>query len=1651
MSRLYLVVMFLLLSFEVFSNCQNEFFELAPGMCLESDPQGRVKIVNETGHTTPYSVLIYQFDSFGEIYQETTIMNEIITDLDDNFYNLFISNGKNKIHEFVFPAETEKYLSVDSNNVLPDGYYSMILSKGRKHRIPQSVKNKIWRNPCGQQWVNNYYNQFLEESGNPYNYSVQDLSLSISAFAFDWASVSMALQNASLAIGSNSINIWDAVQDGVGTVVAEICSDYPNIAKDITNAMLQNDDYFTSPNEYFKSVQLIMENYNLGDLNNINYPLGLPNLPIPIVDISEVSNNQVHFSMRDVLNKYSDAKINQARAALSTVTTAIDSIDLLIESIKNGNTIEVIRFQKKSNGTIVQLTSENTDKFSPRIKLTYEPDPNGIKVNARVIHPDLPYDLDYDDYVWEARGLGPSQTKHGKNVSFVFNETGTPLISVFIIPPYKGKQTPPINTAYIYADVAPVTRLQNIDTSVEAVLGINRVSGQSFQTKTTVGGSGFTVGELESVTVNFGDGNTETSKQENGHSAKTLYYHDYSEPGDYQVTTSFSLTNGAISTSSKKITVSDDGSVGNEGGSSGNYAPNGQRREPDYSTTQVVGTTTKFKVKGTDVDCDLSYVIWSSTATIDFQESDNRDDFNDGCSDSESMNILFNQHHNNGEHFDIIADLYDDLGNTERIIWKVRTEVQYDPQLSRVNPAEQNINVPLGEHEFRLSAFDQDDNLDFVDWYLDGVLFHTDNASHGNPAIEEHEDVDFNQRALHIIKAVATDHDGNKSEELTWNVEAGFPSDGNIPPVFSYLGLDSNELPFQWFRSGRIYEFEYVVSDIDQGILQCEAALNGTDLYFRDWNVQEPDTNYDGSFSVDFPNAGTHTLSVSCLDSAGDSTIESMVINALDADISQGNSPVVEYIFPKPGTVYNSGSFEIDGVVFDPDFDAKYVLYYLNGNLVETDEINDSGIFNESLHSDNIPSSGNHQLSIRIKDSAGNLTDPVIWTVKQDQSGNQTPEILKALPNNNDIIYVKAGDRLDDIWALVSDKDGDLDYIEWNYSGVGDPDPIETTFVHNYVDTEDSTNTYPQQSGQITAKVFDDNGNSSSSISFDIQVTQDYGNNSPTIMNDNFPIEGGSVIRMWDSDRSTVQLFGNVWDKDGDLISVELKVNNVTEFYKDIDFNHSFDGKSFLSGMNDIKTYPLSNRGEPYFFEFIATDSKGNSVSRNWTMIRGPIDFQNHAPLVDAVIDLNMNQRESIEFDVDVKDEEGDIPDFNIQNLVSDDQVEYLGEFNFRYTPTSDYFGIRTFQIEFDDTFGGISSTTINVDIAQVILPPEISQTEMSIGLLADQTFALGELMNSLSSSEEYSNDLLTYVWTDILGVQPTSNTGFISDNHELGINFDSTNGFIKGYIQDPGGRRSEEFNLNVNKQVRVSTEITGSGRGVINGVEGFFSTCNDNCEKLLNIFTDIELLAVPETDSVFNGWSLPCNENSTCSFNADDNINLVAEFLAIYELYLTVVEPSGGYIEIINTSVTCQDNCNEQFIDGEMITLRAIENSGYAFSGWSDDCSGIDDCQLLINDDMVVTANFIRQFELSVKIEGNGHVMSTPQGIECGNDCIEAFNENETVSLIANPDEGWIFESWSGSCNGTNPNCVLDISSSLSTTAKFINTDVIFSNGFEQ
>lgn len=76
----------------------------------------------------------------------------------------------------------------------------------------------------------------------------------------------------------------------------------------------------------------------------------------------------------------------------------------------------------------------------------------------------------------------------------------------------------------------------------------------------------------------------------------------------------------------------------------------------------------------------------------------------------------------------------------------------------------------------------------------------------------------------------------------------------------------------------------------------------------------------------------------------------------------------------------------------------------------------------------------------------------------------------------------------------------------------------------------------------------------------------------------------------------------------------------------------------------------------------------------------------------------------------------------------------------------------------------------------------------------------------------------------------------------------------------------------------------------------------------------------------------------------------------------------------------------------------------------------------------------------------GGGVVVSKPEGISCGTDCSEQYQQGQGVILLAAPDAGAVFDGWAGACSGTGV-CLVTMDADKTVTAQFRQEKVVPAN----
>ncbi|MBV1911063.1 MAG: hypothetical protein KUG78_17320 [Kangiellaceae bacterium] len=241
------------------------------------------------------------------------------------------------------------------------------------------------------------------------------------------------------------------------------------------------------------------------------------------------------------------------------------------------------------------------------------------------------------------------------------------------------------------------------------------------------------------------------------------------------------------------------------------------------------------------------------------------------------------------------------------------------------------------------------------------------------------------------------------------------------------------------------------------------------------------------------------------------------------------------------------------------------------------------------------------------------------------------------------------------------------------------------------------------------------------------------------------------------------------------------------------------------------------------------------------------------------------------------------------------------------------------------------------------------------------------------------------------------------------------------------------------------SINVTNSGNGVVTSNPAGIS-CGDDCSEAITAGTTVTLTATANLGYEFTGWGGNCSQsgNSTCSLLINESVTISAEFqeIAPNTHTLTVTNQGNGVVTSSIAGITCGTDCIETYQEGTNLTLTAVPNTGYEFSGWGGECSGSVDCSLTMTNNYSVTAEFRAieavSYTVSVNTNGNGIVTSNPSSIECGSNCVAEFDSSSSIVLFAIPDTGYRLSAWSGDCSG-NVDCNLTVDSNKSATATFV------------
>lgn len=186
---------------------------------------------------------------------------------------------------------------------------------------------------------------------------------------------------------------------------------------------------------------------------------------------------------------------------------------------------------------------------------------------------------------------------------------------------------------------------------------------------------------------------------------------------------------------------------------------------------------------------------------------------------------------------------------------------------------------------------------------------------------------------------------------------------------------------------------------------------------------------------------------------------------------------------------------------------------------------------------------------------------------------------------------------------------------------------------------------------------------------------------------------------------------------------------------------------------------------------------------------------------------------------------------------------------------------------------------------------------------------------------------------------------------------------------------------------------------------------------------TKITLVATPAKYYNFTGWAGEVSGTTNpMTIKMDSNKNIVASFTKI--LYNLQFNLSGSGSGTFNMK-------SGNYEAGNQLTISATPAIGSRFDHWEGSATGnANQLSILMDADKTITANFIKQYKLTVAVDPSAGKVNSNGGL---------YDAGTSVNLTATPAFPYAFQNWVGADNNNiNPTNVT-INADKSVSASFV------------
>jgi len=215
--------------------------------------------------------------------------------------------------------------------------------------------------------------------------------------------------------------------------------------------------------------------------------------------------------------------------------------------------------------------------------------------------------------------------------------------------------------------------------------------------------------------------------------------------------------------------------------------------------------------------------------------------------------------------------------------------------------------------------------------------------------------------------------------------------------------------------------------------------------------------------------------------------------------------------------------------------------------------------------------------------------------------------------------------------------------------------------------------------------------------------------------------------------------------------------------------------------------------------------------------------------------------------------------------------------------------------------------------------------------------------------------------------------------------------------------------------QYTLNVEIEGNG-SVLSDPTGIQCPAS-SCSQAYDYNTTVTLMTDPDEHWEFSHWEQDLSGTNTNEDIQIDEDKYVKAVFKKKDYTLNVNIEGNGNVTSDDNQIDCPDNnCTEQYVYIDNVTLTASPGYEYHFVEWTGDITGVTTTKsFYMTQDRNVTAHFqINQYTLNVEIEGSGDVVSDLGNIDCPEHlCSDEYDYDTTVNLTAEPRTGYYFTEW--------------------------------------